>query len=341
MPSFGVQWHLTTACGNRCKHCYMGLGKRTSLPFNKARMVIDELKSIGEAWDCRIKLALTGGDPLLYTHFFPLLDYIRQEIPNAEIRIMGNPETLTEEKIERLLPYNILFYQLSLDGLEETHDTFRYKGSFRVAIERLKDMKRLGLHSAIMTTINRENMWEAPHLVDILVDLIDIYDFARLVPVGSGADLMESSLIDPLEFRSFLDCMQQKYNQHSHSTTSLGKKEILWRLYEREEGLWFPRENGQGLIWKGCNMGITSLTILEDGRVMACRRLPIYLGTIDDSLRHLFIHSETLNELRDYQRIEKCKDCELLLYCRGCRAVAYGITGDFYAPDPQCWKGRR
>jgi hypothetical protein len=27
-----------------------------------------------------------------------------------------------------------------------------------------------------------------------------------------------------------------------------------------------------------------------------------------------------------------------LRFCRGCPAVAYGYTHDFYAADPQCWK---
>ena len=38
------------------------------------------------------------------------------------------------------------------------------------------------------------------------------------------------------------------------------------------------------------------------------------------------------------ERMEKCGKCELLPFCRGCMAVAYGATGDFLSGDPQCWK---
>jgi len=34
---------------------------------------------------------------------------------------------------------------------------------------------------------------------------------------------------------------------------------------------------------------------------------------------------------------QKCRECELLTNCRGCRAVAYAASGDFMGEDPQCW----
>ena len=32
----------------------------------------------------------------------------------------------------------------------------------------------------------------------------------------------------------------------------------------------------------------------------------------------------------------KCGSCEYRYYCGGCRARAYGYTGDYLAPDPGC-----
>ena len=45
-----------------------------------------------------------------------------------------------------------------------------------------------------------------------------------------------------------------------------------------------------------------------------------------------------MNAYREHERFEKCAKCELLRFCRGCPAVAFGYTHNFYAPDPQCWK---
>lgn len=46
---------------------------------------------------------------------------------------------------------------------------------------------------------------------------------------------------------------------------------------------------------------------------------------------------QTLDKYRD-TIYEKYEECDLLQYCRGCHAVAYGNTGNFSSPDPQCWK---
>ena len=45
-----------------------------------------------------------------------------------------------------------------------------------------------------------------------------------------------------------------------------------------------------------------------------------------------------IEEYRKFNQFQKCKDCELLRFCRGCPSVAKCATGDFYVPDPQCWK---
>ena len=70
---------------------------------------------------------------------------------------------------------------------------------------------------------------------------------------------------------------------------------------------------------------------------MACRRFESHVGTVDEELYDVF-HSPKMDAYRQHERFEKCRQCELLRFCRGCPAVAYGYTKNFYAPDPQCWK---
>ena len=46
-----------------------------------------------------------------------------------------------------------------------------------------------------------------------------------------------------------------------------------------------------------------------------------------------------MSRYRQYSSFEKCSSCELMPWCRGCPAVAAAThEGNFYAPDPQCWK---
>ena len=105
-----------------------------------------------------------------------------------------------------------------------------------------------------------------------------------------------------------------------------------------EKGLFkIPEGLDADTIYDGCNCGNCHFTISAEGRLMACRRFESYVGTVEESLYDVF-HGEKMNQYRQHERFEKCAKCELLRFCRGCPAVAFGYTHSFYAPDPQCWK---
>jgi radical SAM protein with 4Fe4S-binding SPASM domain len=94
----------------------------------------------------------------------------------------------------------------------------------------------------------------------------------------------------------------------------------------------------------GCAAGISGLTIMPDGTVVPCRRLPLPLGNIrTDSLREIWVESAILNQLRDRSRYKgKCGACRRWALCRGCRAIAYAASlgrrqEDLLADDPQCF----
>jgi radical SAM protein with 4Fe4S-binding SPASM domain len=110
-------------------------------------------------------------------------------------------------------------------------------------------------------------------------------------------------------------------------------------LLYTELGLFEP-PRWDGRIHSGCSAGSKVLTILADGTVYPCRRLPIAVGKVPkDDVAGILFNAKAHTELRDVSRLKKCRGCLLLPYCRGCPAVAYGTTGDPFAPDPQCWKG--
>jgi len=339
IPDFTVQWHLITACGNSCRHCYIDK-KRKSLPLEKMQAIVDDLKQTIAIWSCHLTVSFSGGDPLLYPHFFRLLNYLKKEIPNCDIRILGNPELLTHEIIEKLKDYDLFYYQISLDGGREVHDYFRYPGSFDESVKKLRLLMASRIKTAVMSTVSKDNINKIPDLVDLVAETgVNFYDFSRFIPVGRGVEMKNSSFILPEEFKQFLIETQERYKRHKDKQTFFGRKEPLWKLLQYEEGTFKPLKENKGLIWSGCNIGATSITILEDGAVLACRRLPIVIGyTPQQTIRDLFISSDRLDYLRGYDRIEKCKDCLLLLYCRGCRAVAFAGEGNYFAPDPQCWK---
>jgi radical SAM protein with 4Fe4S-binding SPASM domain len=94
----------------------------------------------------------------------------------------------------------------------------------------------------------------------------------------------------------------------------------------------------------GCAAGVSGLTILPNGNVTPCRRLPLSLGNVRrNSLRRIWATSPILEALRDRSRYKgKCGSCRRWAHCRGCRAIAYAFSrsrgaDDFLADDPQCF----
>jgi hypothetical protein len=101
---------------------------------------------------------LTGGDPILHPEFWTLMEMFKAE--QIPFTIMGNPFHLTDEVCQRLHDYGCLRYQLSIDGIEETHDWFRKPGSYKTTLEKVTLLNKAGIRSIIERI--RNGFYDAP-----------------------------------------------------------------------------------------------------------------------------------------------------------------------------------
>ncbi len=347
-PIFGLQWHLTARCQQDCLHCYMR-GEptyrqelRNELDFDTCIRIIDDFVTTTKEWGVRGSINFSGGDPLLKPGIIDLVRYSTES--GLSVGILGNPNLLNEKIASDLKSAGLVRYQVSIDGLEHTHDRFRGRvGLFQDTLRAIRVLNEVGIRSVVMFTLSKVNKDELIDVIRLVSrEKVTAFDFARLVPIGKGAQLREQ-MIEPLEYRRLLLSVLDEYKrlQEEGSTTHFGRKDHLWKLLYYELGLYKRiSQEGENLIYDGCAIGNRTLTLLADGTVYACRRLPIKVGKMpEESIRKIFIESQELNKMRQVENMKKCGSCELLNYCRGCPAVAYGLTGDYFAPDPQCWKG--
>jgi radical SAM protein with 4Fe4S-binding SPASM domain len=88
----------------------------------------------------------------------------------------------------------------------------------------------------------------------------------------------------------------------------------------------------------GCPAGTHYLGIRPNGDVTPCPYLPEFGGNLQrESLGEIWRTSEVFVRIRDRQALGgRCGACELKGACGGCRARAYGMTGDSMAEDPLC-----
>lgn len=277
---------------------------------------------------------ITGGDPILHPDFWRLLGMLHEY--GVAFTILGNPFHLDDEVCHKLKAMGCEKYQLSLDGLRETHDWFRKPGSFDCTLEKIGCMNRAGIRSVIMTTVSKMNRMEIPGIIDAVVKAgVNVFAFSRYVPSGGDLD----SSMSPEEYRELLAVCDKKFKEYEAKgcDTYFNKKDHLWTLYEYETGAFKIPETEEGVIYGGCNCGNCHITILPTGDVYACRRVAeSRVGNVfTDRLADLWVTD--MERYRAYDRFSKCAKCRLLAFCRGCPAVAKGTGGDFYGADPQCW----
>jgi radical SAM protein with 4Fe4S-binding SPASM domain len=89
---------------------------------------------------------------------------------------------------------------------------------------------------------------------------------------------------------------------------------------------------------RGCLAGSGVCFISHKGSVQACGYLPVEAGDLrKQSFRDVWEESPLFGELRDLSKLEgKCGCCEFKQVCMGCRARAFGITGDYMDEEPFC-----
>ena len=336
-PYFSIQWHITDLCDQRYRHCHIfseGHEHLVSASFGQLERTYAQIKAFCAQLGRTPYIYLTGGDPILHPDFWKLLELFRKD--GTRFCVMGNPFHLTDEACERMRACGCVKYQLSLDGLERTHDAFRKEGSFRATLAAIPVIRRSGMWCTVMSTVSKVNMEESPALIDLVAQLgVDVYAVGRYCPTSPQKAYEPANHIPPMEYRAFLERCLERYRANRQSGTTFQLKDHLWALLLYEKGLLRLPEGER--VTDGCNCARNHLTILPDGDVYACRRMSSRVGNVNtDDLYELW--TTKMEAYRAVERFDKCSRCPLKYICRGCPAVAYGYTHDMYAADPQCWR---
>ena len=338
-PGFAFQWHITDECDQRCKHCYIFAADKckalSSMSWDQIEDTFYNCLDFCEVHARTPFFYLTGGDPILHPDFWRLLGLFNEH--RVFYTIMGNPFHLDDGTCREMARLGCRKYQMSLDGLRDTHDWFRKPGSFDETLAKIACINDAGMKSVIMSTISKTNCTELPGIIDAVVEAnVHLFAFSRYVPSGGEVD----AAMTPGEYRETLLAAHAKFAEYEArgAKTIFARKDHLWTLLAYELGEFRIPDNARpDRIYGGCNCANCHLTILPSGDVYACRRAAESKvgNALEDRLADLWV--TTFEEYRDYAAFEKCSRCKLLRWCRGCPAVARGTSGSFFAADPQCW----
>jgi radical SAM protein with 4Fe4S-binding SPASM domain len=337
---FLIQWHLTDRCNLTCTHCYQTGEKTDEMTLPEIKNTIHEISDTLAVWmdtygiHFAPSVNITGGEPFLVKDIFAVLSEFQKK--GFEIYLLSNGTLINKSRAQQLSDLPIQGVQVSIEGPREIHESIRGKDSFSSSLRGVQHLLEAGLEVTLNATLSSMN---ARYFMDIyhLSSTIGVQKlgFSRLVPSGRGKTLVKELLGTEDVKLLYKNIFSLETNGPEIVTGDPVASQSRNKLKDSDCG---------DIALGGCSAGISGLTILPDGTLLPCRRLPVPIGNIkQDSLREVWTTSEVLNALRDRSQYKgKCRTCKNWAQCRGCRAIAYAYTnvsgqGDYLAQDPQCF----
>jgi Fe-coproporphyrin III synthase len=179
-----VIWNLTRRCNLTCKHCY-ALSADHHYPgeLEQAEMlaVLADLKAYGVP-----ALILSGGEPLLSPHLWPLAD--RAKELGFHLGLSTNGTLIDAAMADRIAGHGFDYVGISIDGLRATHDKFRrLEGAFDRSLAALRMLRERGVNIGMRYTLTAMNAMDLPALLQLMRDeRVGKFYFSHLNYAGRG-----------------------------------------------------------------------------------------------------------------------------------------------------------
>ena len=325
-----IAFEVTRRCRFSCRHCRANAGPdgNDELTTGRCKKI---LASVAMFKKCVI--ILTGGEPMERRDIYKLIQYSR----DLGLRpVMATCGYLIDDKaITKLKEAGVMALSFSLDGASaETNDAFRgSKGAFDSVIEATRLARQKRLRFQINTTISKINVGEITGIAE-LAKRLGAYCFNPfiLVPTGRGKQIQDA-ILDPVEYEALLgELLRLKLESEIKVRVTCGPQ--FARVCRQAEAKGLTKDVA------GCMGGRGFGFISYRGDVQTCGFLDISAGNLIENkfdFGKIWSESKFLQEIRDLSGYRgKCRDCDFVGACGGCRARAYATSGDYLATDPVC-----
>ena len=328
-----VAFEVTDRCVLKCRHCRAAARAEGIDPLDTAACKAI-LKGLAAYNKCVI--IFTGGEPMMRDDLVELIAYSRSVGLRPVMATCGYH--LNEDSLKQLKDAGLLSISFSLDGQDAaTHDAFRQvPGAFDMTLKAASLVREIGMRFQFNTTLTMLNAPQIDAIAALAVEQgASCWNPFILVPVGRG-DEIRDLLLSPKDYEAVLEKL-------AVMKTSLP---IELRL---TCGPQFARVTRQqkitdGETVSGCLAATDFAFISHCGDIQTCGFLEIAAGNLVENgydFGVIWEQAELLNRLRDPANYKGgCGACGYVLTCRGCRARAFAVTGDYLAADPICRTAR-
>ncbi len=160
-------FHMTNRCNLKCSHCLF-----SSAPEDKAELSCDQILTLADEahhLGCRV-YALTGGEPFVHRYFQHIIDSFLA-YDDAHVVVLTNGMRLISVLENRKWDPDRFHLQISVDGVRESHDRIRGKGTFDRLSKNLKWLESKRIPYTVSMCVNTHNVGDMPAVVDFAADM--------------------------------------------------------------------------------------------------------------------------------------------------------------------------
>ena len=326
VKKFVLQWHLSENCNLKCLHCYQENHKPIQLDFDKLVIIYKQFKELLNKKKMKGHINITGGEPLCNSYLFKLLDLIKEDSDLISFSILTNGALINEKIAKKIKSYNPLYVQVSLEGGKKTNDYIRGKGTYKKIAEGIVNLRKENIFTSISFTATSLNYKEFPKVVRYArrYDVNNVWS-DRFIPLG---DSDKSLALNYGQTREYLEIMNKERNK----LKKIKNNNTTISMYR---ALQFQMTNDFAY---GCTAGDTLLTVMENGDLVPCRRMPIAIGNLfNRTMYDLYMKSGILKKLREKKIPDECMDCEHSEVCHGgLKCLTYAMYKDLNHKDYGC-----
>ncbi len=170
-----LELQITDKCNLRCKHCYIGDRGLSELSVSRVKGVLSEFEEMQG-----LRVLITGGEALVHSRFRE----INEMLPDFSVRkVLFTNGILLDKSLLRHLNVNEI--QISIDGLENAHDSLRGKGTYKAALEAARQALDSGVEVSVATMVHRNNLNDFDEL-DRLFKRMGVRDWTVDIPCKTG-----------------------------------------------------------------------------------------------------------------------------------------------------------
>jgi radical SAM protein with 4Fe4S-binding SPASM domain len=298
-----------------CEHC--GATKESynqELTFDEIKKVISDIALMKTQM-----FAVTGGEPFMRKDLLDILGFAHSQ--GLKTGIATNGFLIDEQMVQKIKEVGVGSIQISLDGLETTHNMIRGNSlSFQRAINALQYLQELDLPLlSVATTLTKRNYAELEKIWELLVDIqVKTWRISIVMPIGR-VETKERFLLDASQLHHMLTFIAE----NTGKPINIQVGENLPYLAQYEEQI-----RGEPFL---CPVGITSLCIGVDGNIRGCPEQPDIPFFIEGNIRKNSIADIWQNGFKKYRNDEllstdeTCRECTNKWNCfGGCHVMRLG-----------------